>query len=342
MAKKKKPNIGKAIKRATKATNKAVVKPATKVASKVAKGAATVAKVTGVTAALSAVNKAIFKPAVAKVTKSSESKYKKKASDCERQSNMQKTEITNLKYQITTAEKEKADYISRINTMNGTITNLNNQIGTLNKQVNTLDNRINSSLVATEGFSGSFTVIEGFPQNVEKVNRSDKYKDYDIQKSGLLAASNEYKRLYGNYYAGYQDNETMIQDELKPQIDYLSKTDLDGMQYSYVALKQQNKTLESQIEDTVDEYSTDFQRAKYVEQEITSVKKRNSYLFFGFYLLFFIFAYALFSGSDLSIRMKAVILLFVFVYPYLIGHISRIVLFIYKYIVALFRGIPVE
>lgn len=311
MAKKKKVNVPKSVKKVAKSVKKAAVKPAAK----------------AVAPAIKAVNKAVVKPATKAVSKPFE---KKKAPNC----NVQNTEITNLKYQITACEKQRTDYINQINTMNSTITNLNSQIGSLNNKVNTLTNRVDGPLVVSEGF------VEGFPENTQLVQRGDKYIDYDLTKSGLFKAAFDYKRLYGNYYAGYEDNETMIQDVLNPKIDYLSTTDLDGMEYSYVAVKQQNKTLDSQIEDTADEYSTDFQKAKYVEEEMMSVKKRNAILFFGFYILFFIFAYAFFTGSDLSVSTKGGILAVIFVYPYVIGYVTRIVYFIYTFLSALFRGVP--
>lgn len=348
---------------AAQATSKAVVQPAMKTVVQPAVEATKTAVIqpamkTVVQPAVQATKKAVIQPAAKAVTKMATPKKGKKgtasaaaaaakaeanaakraAAECEQKSKLQKTEITNLKYQITAADKEKADYINRINTMTGTITTLNNQIGSLNNKVATLDNRINGPLVVKkEGFS---TLIEGFPANPEKMKRGDPYVDYALDRSGLKPAATDYKRMYGNYYAGYEDNETMIQDVLMPQIDYLSATDLDGMEYSYAAVHQQNKTLESQIENTADEYSTDFQKAKYVEEEMTSVKKRNAILFFGFYLLLVIFAYAFFTESDLSIPMKTGILAVLFVYPYWIGYITRTLFFIYTYMSALFRGVP--
>jgi len=335
-----KPIAKEVVQPAAKVIEKQVVKPAAKVIQKqVVKPAAK---------ALAPVSKPVSKKVAPKrstrqpAPAPKQDEFKAKFEECNTNSQMQRTEITNLKYRITTTEDDKKNLLSQVNQLNGTITNLNNTIDGLNKQVNTMDNRINAPLVmGTEGFSGR--IVEGFPKNPREVERDDPYLNYDIKRSGLAAVANEYKSLYGDYYAGYQDGETMIQDVLIPQTEYLAATDLTGMEYAYTALTQQNKTLEAQMKETTDEYSTDFQKAKYVEMDTTSVKKRNAIMFFLFYILVFAFAYAIFTGDNqYSIGIKIAIIVVALFYPYWIAYFSKITSFLFNYFIALFRGKPYE
>lgn len=348
---KKKPNIGKALKKVAKKVNKEVIKPIDKAVVKpIDKAVVKPIDKAIVRPSVAAIDKGIIKPAgkaLAPVKKKAKSK---------KEIDMQQTEITNLKYQLSTAENEKAFLLTQNNKMANTITTMNNEIGALNTRVNTLDNRINAPLVlAKEGFSSG---KEGFPENPTPVNRDTPYINYDPRTSGLKALGNEYKKLYGDYYAGYQDGETMIEDVLKPQVDYLSATDLNGLEYSFVAVKQQNKTLASQIQETSEEYSTHFQKSKYVEDDVVSVKRRNAFLFFLFYGLLAIFAYAFlfeYAGqSDQSLigqsegqpsftlYAKIGVIVAGLLYPYWIGYVSKLTSFLFNYSVALFRGTPYE
>lgn len=383
-----------------KATEKVAIPAVVKAATVAAAGTAAIAK-----KAVPAPNKTdTKKSAPAKQpAKKEDDKYKKMYEDCNKTSDMQRTEITNLKYRITAADNDKKDLLSQVNTMNSTISNQKNEIGALNTKVNVLDRRINGPLVQVSGknstnknpnnsvgskisssikkmfgikkpksnkkgkknnFTGHMEedddeqqmedddeqqMEEGFQEGAEdltSIYRGKPKEVYDITpgtSTGLEPAATNYGTLYNTYYKGYEDSQTLIQDVLEPEVKYLQTVEVKDIKYAYAAVQQQNKTLESQINETADEYSTDFQRAKYVEEQVESVKMRNAIMFFLYYILFFVFAFLLFTGgSDMSMKMKVGVLLIVFTYPYWIAYLSSLTSFVYNYSVALFRGVPYE
>jgi len=387
----------KTVGKATAPVAAAVAKTATTSMKTVAKTATTATNTVAKTATVAAAGTAaIAKKAVpAPAQKKEDDKYKKMYEDCNKTSDMQRTEITNLKYRITAADNDKKDLLSQVNTMNFTISNQKNEIGALNTKVNVLDRRINGPLVQVSGknstnkkpnnsvgskisssikkmfgikkpksnkkgkknnFTGHMEedddeqqMEEGFQEGAEdltSIYRGKPKEVYDITpgtSTGLEPAATNYGTLYNTYYKGYEDSQTLIQDVLEPEVKYLQTVEVKDIKYAYAAVQQQNKTLESQINETADEYSTDFQRAKYVEEQVESVKMRNAIMFFLYYILFFVFAFLLFTGgSDMSMKMKVGVLLIVFTYPYWIAYLSSLTSFVYNYSVALFRGVPYE
>jgi hypothetical protein len=365
----KKLNIKKAVGKATKSVGKAaapvakaavkaaapVVAPAVKAAEKAAapvvKAAAPVVA-PAVKAAAGATTGAAAAVAVKKPKKSTTKSddIQKKLDECNKASNMQKTEISNLQYSITATNNDKNNLINEVKTKNTTITNLNQKVESLEKNVATLDKRINAP-IKYETFLGS-TVVEGYDTNMYgpvnpdtlDININSEYQNVNLSASGLEAASTTLKGLYGKFFSGYKKNENKIQNVLNPQIDYLSTTDLTGIAYSYAAVNQQNKTLESQIEETRDEYSTDFQKSKYINDEIQYTKRVNAFMFFIFYVLIFVLVYAVYENNTfgMDVKMKVILIVVAIFYPYWIGYLSRIIMFLSKYIWALVRGTPYE
>lgn len=336
----KKFNLKKTVNKATKAAapaTKAVAKataPATKAVAKAAEPAAkTVAKAAAPVVKPVAKAAAPVLKAAAPAAGAAGNKLSQQLKECNKKSEIQKSEITNLKFSLESANNDKKLYLDQIKSKNQELESSKQQIDNLNKNVSILTNRIEAPLVRVEGFA-----------TTTQVNRNDPLIIYDISKSGLQATADAYGQLYGAYFQGYQETETMLRDEAIPEIEYLSTTDLNGLMYAYTAVQQQNKTLESQIESTSDEYSTDFQKAKYANDSLESTKKINAILFFGFYILVFVFAYVVFTNASLGINipMKTIVIVVAFLYPYWIGYIWRFIMFLSKYISALIHGTPYE
>lgn len=259
---------------------------------------------------------------------------KDKLKECNKLSQMKTSEITNLKFRLTAANNDKIDLLNEIKTKDQEIAAANQNIDSLNKEVSILTNRINAPAVLKE---------EGFT-DISQIDRNTPHIKFDISKSGLVDALTKYESLYNSYFKGYQTSQATLLDEVIPKNEYLSTTDLTGLMYAYTAVDQQNKTLKSQIESTSDEYSTDFQKSKYLNDDLEYVKKINAFMFFGFYILVFIFAYLLFKNTivELTNQIKIIGIIIVVFYPYWIGYISRGAMFVLKYIGSFIRGDPYE
>jgi len=303
-----------------------------------------IAKSAGKAVAKSAVGKAAIGGATgtlagAGIVKDKNKENTKKLTQCTKELQRAKTDLIQANNTITDKNTKIDQKDSKITEQGKIITDQTQKIDSLNKEVSTLTTRIKGPIVETkkEGFTDDYA-----SSNI--VIRGDGYTDYDIPQSGLEQVAYTLKTKYDNYYRGYQESESLLRDKAIPQIQYLSTTDMNGLMYAYTAVQQQNKTLETQIESTSDEYSTDFQKSKYENENLQYRKKVNAIMFFGFYILVFVFAYAVFANTSLGfgIPIKSIIIVVAFFYPYWIGYVSRATMFIVKYIGSFIQGTPYE
>lgn len=168
------------------------------------------------------------------------------------------------------------------------------------------------------------------------------YKDY----SGLEKKSNAYNNLYKSYYDGYikyydgyQKDEQIFRDQLKPQVDYLKKTELTGIDFSFDAVQKQNQILTNQIKDNKEKYSIDVQKVNYQSEKIDSLKTTYVFVFAIFYMILLGLIYVLFAvNTTMSRNIKiAIIVLFAF-YPFYVNVLQQLFYFLGEYIFAIMNG----
>jgi hypothetical protein len=169
--------------------------------------------------------------------------------------------------------------------------------------------------------------------------------DHDISQkiqydpsSGLMNTTNAYYNMYSNYYDGYQRNDEIIENNLKPQIEYLKQTELTGIDYAFESVKTQNILLDNQIKENTEKYSIDNQKIYYQSQQMSRLKTYNFFLFVLYYIVAIILIYNLFVNSNASIAIKIIIVIFVIGYPFIIDILQQLFLFMWYYITSFIKG----
>jgi len=95
----------------------------------------------------------------------------------------------------------------------------------------------------------------------------------------------------------------------------------------YNSVKSQNAQIEVELAKMRDEYSTDAQRVKYIESEITGWVSINYMLWFVYYIAFIFVSYYLYENQDYPNNSKWLYWSMFLLYPFLI---TTIEIFIYN------------
>jgi hypothetical protein len=101
----------------------------------------------------------------------------------------------------------------------------------------------------------------------------------------------------------------------------------------------QNKQIESEIHDMLDDSTIDNQRVVYQAEEIKWFIDINTYLFYIYYLFVILVCYVVIFRQKYGNRYsRAVIIIGFIIYPFVIGYIERLLYNNYKYIAAYANG----
>jgi hypothetical protein len=212
------------------------------------------------------------------------------------------------------------------------VNGLKKQISELRGENSTLRTQIEGELV-----DGSGNVLPE-PGADATVNPNDTRITYD-SNSGLSKSSQAYNNLYGTYYRGYKNDENIIINQLQPEVDYLKKTELTGIDFSFDALQNQNTILTNQIQNNTEIYSTDMQKVTYQSDKITSLKSTYLYIFIVFYVILAILIYVLFAvNTTMSRNMKIGVIIVFALYPFYANVLQQLLYFIGAYLYAIFNG----
>jgi heme/copper-type cytochrome/quinol oxidase subunit 4 len=244
---------------------------------------------------------------------------------------------------VSTPGKDR--YIQRLKTENselkksnnglyGTVADLNKEKDILTDEKTKLTARIDDPLYNSNGDKTDVPRIIDSHEIDTNTSKQD-YKD----DSGLDKQSKAYKNLYNTYYDGYQKDEQIFEKQLKPQVDYLKKTELTGIDFSFDALQKQNQILTNQIKDNKEKYSIDVQKVNYQSEKITSLKATYVFIFFLFYAILLGLIYILFAvNTTMSRNIKiAIVVLFAF-YPFYVNVLQQLLYFLGEYIFAIMNG----
>lgn len=201
-----------------------------------------------------------------------------------------------------------------------------------------LNNKIYGGLYDPNGIVADEPTLKGSTE----INRNEPETTYRYN-SGLEKKSNAYKNLYNTYYSGYTTyfdkytkDEEIFKHQLKPQVDYLKKTELTGLDFSFDSVQKQNQILTNQIKDNKEKYSIDIQKVNYQSEKIDSLKAIYVFVFAIFYIVLLGLIYILFAvNTTMSRNIKiAIVVLFAF-YPFYVNVLQQLLYFLGKYIFAI-------
>jgi hypothetical protein len=162
---------------------------------------------------------------------------------------------------------------------------------------------------------------------------------------GLLAKSNVYETLYKNYLDGYNRSVNVIQNQLEPEIKRLNTSELSGIQYAFTSVKNENELIQQQIDENANEYSTDNKQIVYQTDNLIYLKSVNFVIFIFYYCVYLIFLYFMIFVKTSDIKIKVVLLLFFFIYPFIIKPLEEFLYFIIMFFVSSIFGnvyVPTE
>lgn len=216
----------------------------------------------------------------------------------------------------------------------GTVASLSAEKDSLTNDKKRLTARIDDPLYDSEGNQRNVPQQINSHEIDSNTSKQD-YKDY----SGLDKKSQAYKSLYNTYYDGYQKDEQIFRDQLKPQVDYLKKTELTGIDFSFEAVQNQNQILMNQIKDNKEKYSTDIQKVNYQSEKIDSLKSTYVFVFATFYIILLGLIYILFAvNTTMSRNIKIAIVVVFALYPFYVNVLQQLLYFLGEYIFAIMNG----
>lgn len=93
-----------------------------------------------------------------------------------------------------------------------------------------------------------------------------------------------------------------------------------------------------QLQDSSNEYSTDYQKSIYQNIETNKIKIISSYLFYIFYAVILILCYFLYIQPTMSYKIKLLIIFLFATYPFYIYSLERVGYSIIMYIYAFMTG----
>lgn len=101
----------------------------------------------------------------------------------------------------------------------------------------------------------------------------------------------------------------------------------------------QNKSIESEIHNLLDDRTIDDQKIYYQVEEIRIIIAINTYLFYIYYLFVILVCYVvIFRQKYVNKYARAAIIIGFIIYPFVIGYLERFLYHNYKYIAAYYNG----
>jgi len=115
--------------------------------------------------------------------------------------------------------------------------------------------------------------------------------------------------------------------------EYLNMTELTGAQFSFEALKEQNNSLNNQINENEVTYSGDESKIEYQIQQNSSMKVFNSILLIIYGICFLVLVGILFGiNARFSLMMKVVIMVLFILFPFCFVVIQQIIELLSKFV----------
>jgi len=222
--------------------------------------------------------------------------------------------------------KRFKDTISKLNQI---LTNRNIDINNLNNTIRERERTIDEKQANINSLN---TDITGLNYKIDDI--SNKKKFYENQ---LYGSNNEPGFL--NIIAKKTENFSNISNTE-------GMTVIEGFDVSQKELDnviKQNKLLESQIQQNLNNYTTDDTQVFYKKQQFYRQKDFNYILYIIFYLLILGLGIFLFVfDNTLNFYLKLFTIILLAIYPFIIENIEFYIYFIFYYVYAMVNGVPVN
>ena len=157
-------------------------------------------------------------------------------------------------------------------------------------------------------------------------------------KSGIIPKAQAYQSLYDQYYHALLAANSIIDNHLQPSIDFLKKTELTGLDYSYETVKNENLLIQDQITENKTKYSTDTKKFFYQSDNFIFLKSVNYVLFILFYVFFIFFIYMVYRTNKITFYYKILFIIIVFFFPFVIKPFEQFIYLILSFMYSLSFG----
>ena len=107
-------------------------------------------------------------------------------------------------------------------------------------------------------------------------------------------------------------------------------------------VEQQNENLSKNITIVKDKYSTDNQKAYYINEKVRKMDYYSNVFLFVYVLVGLLCIYILFMNKSISTLTKVIIILFIIFYPFIGPPLFSYLYKSFLYFLALFQGKPFE
>jgi small-conductance mechanosensitive channel len=264
-----------------------------------------------------------------------------KLNDTINQLNITKDQLNNTKGQLNNTTDQ----------LNNTTDQLNNTTDQLNNTTDQLNNtrgQLYNTTVLNDTLSSRIASLWETDQT-QKKQITTLNTDLDISNRTVSSQKNvisEYKNDINEYKNEIEVNNGIIKD-LGNAITGLTNTNEDlqkkNLLNKTIALIKENTVLINQITDNQENYSTDFQKIYYKQEQIMKLKSVNFYLLIVYYFFIIILIYyAFFNKNNFSMYFKVGWILFFAILPLLSFIIIDIKLqalkFLWSYIISMMYG----
>ena len=175
-------------------------------------------------------------------------------------------------------------------------------------------------------------------------------RKYDSKVSELNNKNTQYDKLLNDYRKEIKDKQGAIDyltiNEHFTNVEGLTSQEstavvniTTNLDYNfYDAVVNQNKKLDSEIQNYKNIYSSDEQKVNYQTQQVNYLNVWNNYLFIVYYTLLLILFYFLYYSNSLLIYMKVCIVVLSVLYPYIIMPVETNLFNLFSYLFSIITG----
>ena len=244
-------------------------------------------------------------------------------------------------------------YNEQINSLSGQINNLNRQLSQKQNEINGLTNELNLSKNSDKEHIRQLNEWRMKYNDAEKkiaeleseITSLEQQIEDLLRRIDNLKISAEVSTVTANAAINNLEKMTNMKDEpiregLLTEMNDLVIRMNENNNVLHDAVSAQNDTLDKQIQDMKNQYTTDDQKTAYQLQENVSLNKINISLMLTYYALALVFFYVLYKSykTTMSIYLMVFIFILVGIYPWVIGTIESFILFLWNYLSSVIHG----
>jgi len=260
--------------------------------------------------------------------------------------------LSNIKKAVSTVYKKTglSNVVSKVGKKTGitNIVNSSKNAANLKKcisNLNNLRNDYNNIIKQQANLKQQYSTLTSQQEQLKR--------DYNSKVSELALKNTQYNKLSNEYNIHLKDKQGAM-DYLRVNEHFTNFTNIEGLtsqegnavvnitsnlDYNYYnSVVNQNKQLDTVIQNYKNNYSTDDQKVYYQSQQVDILNKWNSYLFILYYALILILCYFLYYSNSVLIYMKIGIVLSLLLYPYFIMMIQQKTYDAIRYIFSIING----